>query len=98
MNYNRGGYRSPMYSSNMCGRKASENKFSMQNGSSCRANAEKNSREYDTNNRLGMVYSPVQEWQNLYSSEKGFVEGTIFMELNKPFDGAKSNKGGSCLL
>ncbi|MBQ7968326.1 MAG: spore coat associated protein CotJA [Clostridia bacterium] len=50
------------------------------------------------NYKLGMVYSPYQNWQNLYPCDKGFTEGTIFMELNKPFEGYKNGKGGCCLL
>lgn len=42
---------------------------------------------------LAMVYSPVQEWQNLYSVEEGLCEGTIFRELNKPFYGPRCNGG-----
>lgn len=49
----------------------------------------------DFNHTLAMVYSPVQEWQNLYCEEEGFMEGTIFKELNKPFYGPKCT-GGSC--
>ena len=97
MNYNRGGYRSPAYPSNACGRKSPENRFSVHADRVCRGNMDNFSKDSDKNNKLGMVYAPIQEWQNIYSSEKGFIEGTIFMELNKPFEGAKSNKGG-CLL
>ena len=54
---------------------------------------------YDTcdtkemNYKLGMVYSPYQEWQNIYCTEKGFGKGTIFAELDKPFKGYKCTKG-----
>jgi len=44
---------------------------------------------------LAMVYSPNQEWQNIYCLEKGFISGTIFRELDKPFYGAKCY-GGDC--
>ncbi|MBQ3002102.1 MAG: spore coat associated protein CotJA [Clostridia bacterium] len=47
--------------------------------------------EFDST--LAMVYSPVQSWQNLYSVEEGLCEGTIFMELNKPFYGPRCNGG-----
>ncbi|MBQ8836766.1 MAG: spore coat associated protein CotJA [Clostridia bacterium] len=49
----------------------------------------------DFNYSLAMVYSPEQEWQNLYCEEEGFMAGTIFKELDKPFYGAKC-MGGSC--
>ena len=42
---------------------------------------------------LAMVYSPVQNWQNLYCIEDGFTAGTIFRELNKPFYGPKCHGG-----
>lgn len=34
---------------------------------------------------VGMAYVPMQVWQNLIPMEQGFVQGTIFQELNKPF-------------
>lgn len=36
---------------------------------------------------LAMVYSPIQEWRNVYDEKKGFSRGTIFAELDKPFEG-----------
>ena len=36
---------------------------------------------------LAMVYSPVQEWQNLYDNEMGLSHGTIFKDLDLPFMG-----------
>lgn len=47
------------------------------------------------NYSLAMVYSPYQEWQNIYCEEEGFVAGTIFKELDKPFYGPKCS-GGNC--
>ena len=47
------------------------------------------------NYALAMVYSPKQEWQNIYCEEEGFIAGTIFKELDKPFYGAKCH-GGTC--
>ncbi len=51
------------------------------------------SADFDFN--LAMVYSPLQEWRNIYCIEEGFVAGTIFKELDKPFYGPKCN-GGNC--
>lgn len=45
------------------------------------------------NYSLAMVYSPCQEWQNLYCEEEGMMAGTIFKELDKPFYGAKCHGG-----
>ena len=36
---------------------------------------------------LAMVYSPEQEWRDLYDSEEGHKKGTIFKELDLPFLG-----------
>ena len=44
---------------------------------------------------LAMLYSPYQEWQNIYCLEKGFAAGTIFKELDKTFYGPKCH-GGDC--
>ena len=46
----------------------------------------------EMNNRLAMVYSPYQEWQNIYNGEKALENGTLFAELDKPFYGKR--KGG----
>ena len=36
---------------------------------------------------LAMAYVPWQMWRNIYDAEKGFCNGTIFQELNLPFEG-----------
>ncbi|MEE1313812.1 MAG: spore coat associated protein CotJA [Lachnospiraceae bacterium] len=36
---------------------------------------------------LAMAYVPWQQWGNLYSPEKGFHQGTIFQDLDFPFNG-----------
>ena len=36
---------------------------------------------------LAMVYSPKQEWRDLYENEEGHGRGTIFKELEFPFLG-----------
>ena len=44
---------------------------------------------------LAMVYSPMQEFDNIYDIDKGFKTGTIFSELDLPFNGRSlANKGG----
>ncbi len=40
---------------------------------------------------IAMGYVPVQQWQQPYSMEEGFVRGTIFPELDLPF------KMGRCI-
>ena len=54
------------------------------------------------NHPLGMVYSPLQNFQNLYDRELALQHGTIFRELDLPFLGESvakrttSSKGGCC--
>ena len=36
---------------------------------------------------LAMAYVPWQEWGSLYDPRQGFCCGTIFEDLNKPFQG-----------
>ena len=36
---------------------------------------------------LAMAYVKWQKWQNIYDAEKGFCCGTIFQDLNLPFQG-----------
>ena len=47
---------------------------------------------------LAMVYSPIQEWKNLYDNELGLARGTIFKELELPFRGAWNDGKGSCKI
>lgn len=35
---------------------------------------------------LAMAYVPFQEWSEVYSEEKAFDAGTLFPELNLPFE------------
>lgn len=55
-----------------------------------------NTNEYDelSGMPLAMAYVPWQEWQNIYEAEKGLHRGTIFEELDKPFNGIMM--GGCC--
>lgn len=39
---------------------------------------------------IAMAYVPWQTWRQIYEAETGFLKGTIFQELDKPFFG----KGG----
>ena len=45
------------------------------------------------NAALTMAYVPYQNARKLYSPEKGMCSGTMFAELDKPFD-PDSKKGG----
>ena len=44
---------------------------------------------------LAMVYSPLQEFHQLYEPDVALNRGTLFAELDLPFEGGK--KGGLCL-
>lgn len=36
---------------------------------------------------LAMAYVPVQQWQDLYEPEEALCRGTIFRQLDLPFEG-----------
>lgn len=39
------------------------------------------------NQLIGMVYTPVQGWHDVYDLDQAFTRGTIFKELDLPFLG-----------
>lgn len=47
---------------------------------------------------IAMAYTPMQQWKTTYSPEKGLARGTIFPELDLPFEGrtllSEQGKGG----
>ncbi len=43
---------------------------------------------------LAMVYSPLQDFRELYDLDKALERGTLFAELDLPFEGGKEGKGG----
>ena len=47
---------------------------------------------------LGMVYSPCQLWRNAYDEETALKRGTLFRELDMPWEvpAPASGKGGRC--
>ena len=38
---------------------------------------------------IGMAYVPWQAWRDIYDMEKGLQRGTIFAELDLPFEGQR---------
>ncbi len=44
---------------------------------------------------LASVYAPLQKFENLYDEKTGLNKGTIFSELDLPFEG-RTIKGGNC--
>ena len=66
----------------------------LQNSCGCGCGCNNNSNySADFNHTLAMVYSPLQEFQNLYCEEEALTAGTIFRELDKPFYGPKCHGG-----
>ena len=45
---------------------------------------------------LAMVYAPVQHWRNAYDPQTALSRGTLFRELDMPFYGKSTSKGGNC--
>lgn len=43
------------------------------------------------NPRLGFAYVPFQKYENLYDIRKGLQQGTIFKDLDIPFEQYSSN-------
>lgn len=41
---------------------------------------------------LAMAYVPWQPWRNVYDMEKALRRGTIFAELDLPFEGKRLEK------
>lgn len=62
-------------------------------GNGCGCDSDDYNAEF--NHSLAMVYSPYQEWQNLYCEEDGMNAGTIFRELDKSFYGSKCRGGNN---
>ena len=66
-----------------------------ENGGSCHSGCG----EYDggwglSSYPLAMVYSPLQKFHELYEPEIALERGTLFSELDLPFEGEKMHKGG----
>ena len=36
---------------------------------------------------VGMAYTPMQRWTDVYEADQGFQRGTIFRQLDLPFTG-----------
>ena len=45
---------------------------------------------------LAMVYSPCQAWRDAYAPDVALMRGTLFSELDLPFDGGNGKRG--CIL
>lgn len=49
-----------------------------------------------TDHPLAMVYSPYQLFRDVYSPDNALARGTLFAELDLPFEGDKKRNGGLC--
>lgn len=38
---------------------------------------------------IAMAYTPMQQWKTTYSAEEALSIGTVFPELNLPFEGRR---------
>jgi len=45
---------------------------------------------------LGMVYAPLQRFDNIYDLDTALMRGTVFGELDLPFICGEKSKGGCC--
>ena len=45
---------------------------------------------------LAMVYSPLHEFRDIYTPDVALDRGTMFAELDLPFEGGNGRKGGCC--
>lgn len=45
---------------------------------------------------LAMVYLPYQKWQDLYNPNDALANGTLFVELDKPFTAGKRGGRSKC--
>ena len=45
---------------------------------------------------VAMVYAPLQRFDHIYDPDTAMKRGTIFEELDLPFKGSDTGKGGCC--
>ncbi len=66
----------------------------MEGGGSCAVGGKWGLKSYP----LASVYAPLQEYANLYEPEAALKSGTLFADLNLPFEGRRigGTKGGGC--
>ena len=72
-------------------------RLSEQSGGICQTDEQKRQSWGLKNYPLAMVYSPIQDFDNLFDTEQALDRGTLFSELDLPFRGEsvyKSGKGG----
>ena len=80
-----------------CSQNGLSERLSAQSGCGCQMNEPQRSGWGLKNYPLAMVYSPLQEFDNLFDTDIALSKGTLFSELELPFMGEsvyKSGKGG----
>lgn len=78
------------------GRMYPDNNNSMVPGGNCEGCRYGESKTWGVKDHpLAIVYSPIQEWCELYDIEMGLTRGTIFKQLDLPLE-AENRKGGNC--
>lgn len=60
-----------------------------QNGNNCMM---PDNHPHISDKSLAMAYVPWQKWTDLYEPDKALCVGTIFCQLNKPFEGGCKNE------
>lgn len=84
----------PNYSNNMrgFGNRSGNNRYvipetcNCQNGNHQTENRSRCDRSRSADMPLAMAYIPWQKWQDIYDAEKALQRGTIFEELDMPFE------------
>ena len=83
-----------------CDKSGAHSQCRMSDGCSQYSGCSINERSWGLENYpLAMVYSPLQKFEKLYDTETALCNGTIFEELDLPFNGASvynASKGGFC--
>ena len=46
---------------------------------------------------LAMVYSPYQHFRDIYTPDVALDRGTLFAELDLPFEGSGNKRNGGCI-
>ena len=69
-----------------------------QRGLSCNPDGGMTDNDWLAHVSLGMVYSPMQAWRALYDVETALDRGTLFRELDMPWEVPmpSKEKGGCC--
>jgi hypothetical protein len=44
---------------------------------------------------IAMTYTPMQQWKTTYSAQEALMRGTVFPELDLPFEGITVRRGGT---